>query len=322
MVELLANPVVVGPMAGISDAVFRSLIWEQGPALVWTEMISAQALLYDNRRTWEMVRPGPGEGPLVVQLFGKEPDLMAEAATKVMRFDPAVIDINMGCPAPKIVNNGEGAALLKTPDLAVDILKAVNQAVGRPVTAKIRLGWDPDHIIAPPLAEQLADAGAAAITVHGRTRSQFYGGRADWGQIRRVKEAVRIPIIGNGDVFTPQAAKEMLVSTGVDAVMLARGVLGNPWLVGRTVHYLATGKVAAEPELEERLSMVLRHLELATIAKGEQQGLVQMRKHLAWYTKGLPGAAGFRGRIMNAQAVDEVKEMLKQYFRPGRRGRA
>ena len=312
--ELLTNSVVVGPMAGVTDVVFRRLAWEQGPALVWTEMISAQALLYDNRRTWQMVEPAVDEQQIVVQLFGKEPDLMAQAAQKIAQLRPAAIDINMGCPAPKVVNNGEGAALLRKPHLAAAIMQAVSEAVNLPVLAKIRLGWDEEHKNAVEVAKQLAAAGAAGITVHARTRSQFYRGQANWDEIRQVKEAVQVPVIGNGDVFTPEAAKNMLTVTGADAVMLARGMLGNPWLIGRTVRYLTTGIMPAEPGLEERLALARRHLELAVAEKGERQGLVQMRKHLAWYLKGLPGAARLRAEIMGTTEVETVKKLLESYF--------
>lgn len=311
---MLTNPVVVGPMAGVTDAVFRRLAWEQRPALVWTEMISAQALLYDNDRTWQMVTPVEGEGPVVVQLFGKEAELMAQAAQQVAGLGPAAIDINMGCPAPKIVKNGEGAALLRQPELAGEIMRAVSQAVDLPVMAKIRTGWDGEHKNAVEVSRLLAASGAAAITVHGRTRSQFYTGEADWDMIRRVKETVTIPVIGNGDVFTPEAAKSMLDATGCDVVMLARGVLGNPWLIGRTVEYLTTGIVPPEPGLEERLDLALKHLELAVVEKGERLGVVEMRKHLVWYLKGLPGAARLRAKIMELTEADAIKEILKSYF--------
>lgn len=315
MLKLLTNQVVVGPMAGITDDVFRKLIWEQGPALVWTEMISAQALLYNNPRTWQMAVSADEKGPVVVQLFGKEPDLMARAAQKLRELKPAALDINMGCPAPKIVNNGEGAALLKNPSLAAAIVQAMVEAVELPVLAKIRLGFDEEHKNAVEVAEQLAAAGVAAITVHGRTRSQFYGGRANWEEIRRVKEAVPVPVIGSGDIFTPEDAGKMLAVAGTDAVMLARGILGNPWLIGRTVKYLATGAAPPEPEMKERWVMMLRHFELAVARKGEQQGVVQMRKHLAWYTKGLPGAARLREEIMHATEAERVRQILKSYFK-------
>jgi tRNA-dihydrouridine synthase B len=310
----LKNPIVVGPMAGVTDSIFRRLVWEQGPALVWTEMVSAQALLYDNDHTWKMATPGDSEGPVIIQIFGKEPDTMAEAAKKVAQLEPAAIDINMGCPAPKVVKNGEGAALSLQPTLAAKIVAAVSQAVDRPVMAKIRTGWDEEHKNAVELAKLLADSGAAAITVHGRTRFQFYSGKADLDIIRQVKEAVNIPVIGNGDVFTPEAAKYMLTVTGCQAVMLARGVLGNPWLIGRTIRYLLVGELPPEPGRRERLDLALRHLELAVREKGEHLGVVEMRKHIAWYLKGMPGASRARARIMELRDPQAVKEVLLACF--------
>lgn len=312
---LLQNKVVVGPMAGVSDRVFRRLAWEQGPALVWTEMISAQALLYNNDRTWEMAILGGDEGPVVIQLFGKDPEILARAARRVAKLQPAAIDINMGCPAPKIVKNGEGAALMLQPKLAADIVAAVEQAVDLPVMAKIRAGWDSEQKNAVQLAKLLVASGASAITIHGRTRSQFYSGKVDLDIIRQVKEAVTVPVIGNGDVFTPEAAHNMLEVTGCDAVMLARGVLGNPWLIGRTVHYLATGALLPEPSFQERLSLAVRHLELAVAEKGDRLGVVEMRKHLAWYLKGMPGAAKVRAQIMTLTEPQVVKEVLMAIMR-------
>lgn len=311
---MLLNPVVVGPMAGVTDAVFRQLAWEQGPALVWTEMISAQAIIYENDRTWQMATPLNSEGLVVIQLFGKDPGVMAQAAERIAELKPAAIDINMGCPAPKIVKNGEGAALLKQPRLAAEIMQAVCETVNLPVLAKIRTGWDVEHQNAIEVANLLAKSGAAAITVHGRTRSQFYSGKADWNIIKQVKETVSIPVIGNGDVFTPEAAKRMLEETGCDAVMLARGVLGNPWLIGRTVTYLTTGAMLPEPVLEERVGLALRHLELAVAEKGERQGVIEMRKHLSWYLKGIPGAARLRAKIMETTELETLTAILKSHF--------
>lgn len=309
----LANPVVLGPMAGVTDKVFRRLAWEQGCALAWTEMVSARALLFESERTWEMAAPAPGEGPLVVQLFGSEPELMAQAAQKVAEFRPAAIDINMGCPVAKVVRNGEGSALMCDPERAARIVAAMAQAVGLPVTVKMRAGWDHEHVNAVELARELVEAGAAAITVHGRTRSQFYSGRADWSVIRAVKEAVSVPVIGSGDIFTPEDAARMRAETGCDAVMLARGVLGNPWLIGRTVAYLTRGELPSPPTPEERLALACRHLELAVAAAGERRGVREMRKHLAWYLKGLPGAARVRAAIMAAPTMKEVEELLLAY---------
>lgn len=310
---VLANPVLLGPMAGVSDRSFRRLAWEQGCALAWTEMISAQALLYENERTWDMAQAGPGEGPLVVQLFGAEPALLAAAARRVAELRPAAIDLNMGCPVAKVVKNGEGAALMRDPVRAQAIAAAVTAAVAIPVTVKIRAGWDKEHINAVEVAQAVVAAGAAAVTVHGRTRAQLYSGRADWGVIRAVKAAVPVPVIGNGDVFTPEDAARMLAETGCDAVMLARGTLGNPWLIGRTVSYLTRGVLPAPPGARERLAVARRHLGWVVAERGEKQGVREMRKHLAWYVKGLPGAAALRARIMAADTRTEVEGLLADY---------
>lgn len=311
----LANPVVLGPMAGVSDRSFRLLAWEQGCALAWTEMISARALLFGNERTWDMARAAPGEGPLVIQLFGSEPEVVAQAAQQAARLQPAAIDINMGCPVAKVVKNGEGSALMRDPERAAAIVRATAGAVDVPVTVKIRAGWDREHINAVELARALAAAGAAAITVHGRTRAQLYSGRADWGIIRAVKEAAPVPVIGNGDIFSPEDAARMRAETGCDAVMLARGALGNPWLIGRTVAYLTEGVLPAPPGVRERLAAARRHLELVIQERGESRGIREMRKHLAWYLKGLPGAAGMRARIMTAGTRTAVLELLEGYER-------
>lgn len=310
----LANKVILAPMAGITDLTYRLLAREQGCALVYTEMISAKGLLYNNKSTWEML-PREGEGrPLAVQLFGSEPEVMAAAAKIVATFPVDIIDINMGCPVAKVVKNGEGAALMKDPDRAARIVAAVAGAVSLPVTVKIRKGWDKETNNAVAFARQMEEAGARAIAVHGRTRSQMYGGKADWHVIREVKEAVSIPVIGNGDIWEPTDAARMLAETGCDAVMLARGTLGNPWLISRTVAYLASGRLLPPPAASERLAMALRHLDLLMAHKGEERGVREMRKFAAWYLKGLPNSAATRDRVTRARDGEEMRKILAAFF--------
>ncbi|HHW92637.1 MAG TPA: tRNA dihydrouridine synthase DusB [Firmicutes bacterium] len=310
----LANQVILAPMAGITDLSYRILAREQGCALVYTEMISARGLLYNNKNTREML-PAAGEArPLAVQLFGSEPEVMAEAAKIVAAFPVDIIDINMGCPVAKVVKNGEGAALMQDPERAARIVAAVAGAVSLPVTVKIRKGWDNQTGNAVAFARQMEAAGARAIAVHGRTRSQMYGGRADWQVIREVKESVSIPVIGNGDLWEPTDATRMLVETGCDAVMLARGTLGNPWLISRTVTYLSSGRLPPPPSAAERLTMALRHLDLLITHKGEARGVREMRKFAAWYLKGLPHSAAARDRVTRAKDKDEMRKILLIFF--------
>jgi nifR3 family TIM-barrel protein len=306
----LANPVAAAPMAGVTDRAYRILAREAGCGLVFTEMISDQALIYGNPRTRIILEHGGEKGPLAVQIFGSNPDCMARAAEIVAGEGADIIDINMGCPTPKIVKNGEGAALMKNPELAAEIVSRVAARVNVPVTVKMRKGWDDDHVNAVELARLVEAAGAAAVTVHGRTRAQFYSGQADWDIIRRVKEAVGIPVIGNGDVRTPLDARRMLEETGCDGVMIGRASMGNPWIFSRTVHYLATGELLPEPTWEEKIRTALRHLDLLVALKGEHIGVLEMRKHAAWYLKGLRGAARLREKINRAGSVQEMRDIL------------
>jgi len=310
----LKNPVVAAPMAGVTDRAYRILAREAGCALTFTEMVSDQALLYGSPRTALILEHSGEAGPLAVQIFGSRPDYMAAAAEMVADGGADIIDINMGCPTPKIVRNGEGAALMKDPELAAAIVAAVVKRVNIPVTVKMRRGWDESSVNAVELARRVEAAGAAAVAVHGRTRAQFYSGRADWEIIRRVKQAVKIPVIGNGDVFTPQDARRMLLETGCDAVMIGRASLGNPWIFSRTVHYLETGELPPLPEPEEKLHTALRHLDLLVELKGERVAVWEMRKHAAWYLKGLRGAARMRERINQAPALEELRGLLKEFL--------
>ncbi|MBM7856042.1 nifR3 family TIM-barrel protein [Desulfohalotomaculum tongense] len=306
----IANRVISAPMAGVTDRAFRVLAREAGCGLVCTEMVSDQALIYSNPKTMHMVDFRGEPGPLSVQIFGSHVEYMSQAAKIVQQRGADIIDINMGCPAPKIVKNNEGCALMKDPDLAGRIVEAVVKSVSVPVTVKMRKGWDEDSVNAVELARRVVCAGASAVTVHGRTRDQFYSGEADWSIIRQVKEAVDVPVIGNGDIWHPQDAVRMMEETGCDAVMIGRAAMGNPWIFKQTIHYLKTGELLPGPRPEERIKTAIRHLELIVEDKGEKIGVAEMRKHAAWYTKGLPGAARLRRHINQAQTPEELREIL------------
>lgn len=300
-------------MAGVTDKAFRILAKEQGCGLVFTEMISAKGLIYDNQRTKELLDIEGEERPLAVQLFGAEPDIVAEGALIAEEAGASMIDINMGCPAPKIVRNGEGSALMQNPSLAREIVAGVVKGVKIPVTVKIRSGWCKDSINGVDFAQMMADAGAAAITVHGRTREQFYSGRADWEIIRQVVERVPVPVIGNGDIWTPEDGARMLEETGCHGIMIGRSSLGNPWIFSRTVAYIEEGISIPEPSPKEKIAMALRHLDLVVSFKGEAVGVREMRKHLAWYIKGMRGAARMREEIFTAKTVAEVKDIVARW---------
>ena len=309
----LKNPVVLAPMAGVTDLPFRLLIKEQGCGLVCSEMVSAQALVYGNRRTFKLLTTDPRERPVSIQLFGSDPETMARAAQILAEYPLDIIDLNMGCPAPKVVKNGEGAALLTDPARAARLVQAVTAAVSCPVTVKMRTGWAPGEEIAPQLAVLCAEAKAAALTVHARYREQFYSGHADWSVIKRVKAAVSIPVIGNGDLFSPADALRMQEGTGCDGVMLGRGVLGNPWLVRETVAALAGQPLPPPPTIEERFTLIRRHFNAQLRFRGEMQSVKEMRKHLIWYLKGFPGAARARQRLNTAPTQQAVLEILEEY---------
>ena len=307
----LKNQIVAAPLAGISNPVYREIMHDYGAGLVVSEMISDKALHYQNAKTQDMCRISEGEHPVALQLFGSDPITMAEAAeylTKNTNCD--MIDINMGCPVPKVVKNGEGSALMKNPKLAHEIISAMVKAIRKPVTVKIRKGFDDNCINAVEMAKIAEDAGAAAIAVHGRTREQYYSGKADWEIIRQVKEAVSIPVIGNGDVTSPERADAMVKETGCDGVMIARGAQGNPWIFSEMIEHERTGRIPSRPTNEEIRKMMLRHAKLQLQYKGEYLGIREMRKHVAWYTKGLPGSAKLREEINRVESYAELEDLL------------
>lgn len=307
----LKNNIILAPMAGVTDLPFRLLCSEQGAGLAGMEMVSAKAILYGNKNTEGLLAVHPEEGPVSLQLFGSDPKIVSEMAKRIEERPFAVLDINMGCPVPKIVNNGEGSALMRQPKLAGEIIAATVKAVKKPVTVKIRKGFDGDHVNAVEMARIAQEAGAAAVAVHGRTREQFYSGEADWEIIARVKEAVSIPVIGNGDVTDPETAAALLSTTGCDGVMIGRAARGNPWLFRRVAAYLADGSRVAAPTMEERKEMILRHAALQLETKGEYTGVREMRKHLSWYTAGMPNSARLRQSVNLAERFEEIERLVE-----------
>ena len=306
----LENRYILGPMAGVTDLPFRLLCREQGAGLLCMEMVSAKAILYNNRNTEQLLTIHPDERPVSLQLFGSDPKIMSEMAKRIEERPFAILDINMGCPVPKVVKNGEGSALMKEPKLVYEIVSAVVKAIEKPVTVKIRKGFDDDHVNAVEIAKIIEEAGAAAVAVHGRTREQYYSGTADWDIIRQVKEAVSIPVIGNGDVTSPQKAEELVRQTGCDGVMIARGAQGNPWIFSEMTAYEQTGEIPAGPDKDEVRKMMLRHARLQLEYKGDYLGIREMRKHVAWYTKGIPKAARLREKINAVESYEELENLL------------
>ena len=312
----LKNNLILGPMAGVTDLPFRLLCAEQGAGLLCMEMVSAKAILYNNKNTKAMLTIDEREHPVSLQLFGSDPQIMGDIAKRLedegVPFD--ILDINMGCPVPKVVNNGEGSALMKQPLLAGQIVEAMAKATSRPVTVKIRKGFDDAHVNAPELAHIAQESGAAAVAVHGRTREQYYSGQADWSVIRKVKETVQIPVIGNGDILTTADAIRMREETGCDGFMVARGAQGNPWIFAQILHEWETGEPLEKPSLQEMADMMLRHARMQIAFKGEYVGIREMRKHAAWYTGGYHGASHVRRALSEVESYSQLEELIHKFI--------
>ncbi len=305
----ISNNIFLAPMAGITDLPFRIICKKMGAGLVYTEMVSSKGIFYNDIGTNKLMDISKDERPIAIQIFGSEPDIMGQIAKKVSEISD-IIDINMGCPAPKVVKNMDGSRLMQNPELIYDIVKEVVKNSNVPVTVKIRKGWDDNHVNAVEVAKVIEKAGASAITVHGRTREQFYSGKADWNIIKSVKESVNIPVIGNGDITSGEKAKEMFEETGCDAIMIGRASNGNPWIFKEIISFLETGEVIKRPDIKEIKSMILEHLDMSVEYKGERTGILEMRKHIGGYVKGLENASILRNKINQIENLEELKKVI------------
>jgi len=309
----LENPVFLAPMAGITDLPFRRIVKNMGCGMVYSEMISAKGLVYDNKKSEKLLAISEGEKPIAMQVFGREEDILSQAVKIIAEKGPDVIDFNLGCPAPKVVKSGYGSALMKEPKQVNKVVRAMTETVDIPITVKIRTGWDRDNINAVEVAKAAEFAGAKAVAVHGRSREEFYSGQADWSIIQDVVNAVSIPVIGNGDIFTPDDAERILAETDCDGIMIGRAARGNPWIFKRVAHYLKTNELLPPPKPSEKIDMALIHLENLVDFKGEYIGIREMRKHAAWYIKGLRNCSHIKDELNTSESMAEMKKILIEY---------